>query len=85
MLVPEHILVYFEIWDIRMDMSPVYALVCSNLMPRAAQIIDKFHVMKYVYEAVLEVRVCVKKELANGIKNTSLRACSAISLYLSFP
>ena len=35
-----------KIKHISMDMSPVYALVCSNLMPRAAQIIDKFHVMK---------------------------------------
>jgi len=41
-----------KIKHIGMDTSLVYALICSNLMPRASQIIDKFHVMKYVYEAV---------------------------------
>jgi transposase len=48
---------------ISMDMSPTYAMVCSNLMPFSRQIIDKFHVMKYVYEAVSEVRIKIKKEL----------------------
>ena len=49
--------------NISMDMSPTYALVCNNLIPRATQVIDKFHVMKYVYEAVSEVRLRIKKEL----------------------
>jgi transposase len=48
---------------ISMDMSPTYALVCNNLMPGAARIIDKFHVMKYVYEAITEVRIRIKKEV----------------------
>ena len=56
-----------KIRHISMDMSPVYALICSNLIPRAVQIIDKFHVMKYVYESVSEVRIRVKKELANTL------------------
>jgi len=56
-----------KIKHISVDMSPVYALVCSNLMPRSAQIIDKFHVMKYVYQAVSEVRISIKKELANTL------------------
>jgi len=59
---------------ISMDMSPTYALVFSDLVPRAMRIIDKFHVMKYVYDAVSEVRIRLKKELANtltkGIKKT---------------
>jgi len=45
-----------KITNISMDMSPTYALVCNNLIPRAKQVIDKFHVMQYVYDAVLEVR-----------------------------
>ena len=52
---------------ISMDMSPTYALVCSDLMPRAMRIIDKFHVMKYVYDAVSEVRIRLKKELATTL------------------
>ena len=52
---------------ISMDMSPVYALVFSDLVPRAMRIIDKFHVMKYVYDAVSEVRIRIKKELASTL------------------
>jgi len=49
--------------NISMDMSATYALVMNNLVPRATQVIDKFHVMKYVYDAVSEVRIRIKKEL----------------------
>jgi transposase len=60
--------------NISMDMSPTYALVCNNLMPRAMQVIDKFHVMKYVYDAVADVRIKIKKEitatLTKGKKKT---------------
>ena len=44
-------------------MSPTYALVCNDLIPRARQVIDKFHVMKYVYDSVSEVRTKIGKEL----------------------
>jgi len=52
-----------KIKNITMDMSPTYALVFSNLVPEATQIIDKFHVMKYVYDAVAEVRNQIRKDL----------------------
>ena len=55
-----------ELWRIRsisMDMSPTYTLVCNNLIPRATQVIDKFHVMKYVYDAVGQVRIRTQKDL----------------------
>jgi transposase len=52
-----------KVKNISMDMSPTYALVCNNLIPNATQVIDKFHVMKHVYEAVSEVRTRIKKEL----------------------
>jgi len=55
-----------ELWRIKsisMDMSPTYALVCNNLIPRATQVIDKFHVMKYVYDAVGQVRIRTQKDL----------------------
>jgi transposase len=64
-----------RIKNISMDMSPTYALVCKNVVPRAQQIIDKFHVMKYVYQCVLEVRIRIKKELcaklSKGKKKTA--------------
>jgi transposase len=56
-----------KIKAISMDMSPTYALVCNNLIPRATQVIDKFHVMKYVYDAVSEVRINIKKELSKNL------------------
>jgi len=56
-----------KIRHISMDMSPSYALVCNDLIPCAMRIIDKFHVMKYVYEAIAEVRIRIKKELANTL------------------
>ena len=56
-----------KVKNVSMDMSPTYALVVDNLMPRAGQIIDKFHVMKYVYDAVGEVRIKIKKELTSSL------------------
>ena len=56
-----------KIRNISMDMSPTYALVCNNLIPRARQVIDKFHVMKYVYDSVSEVRTKIGKELATTL------------------
>ena len=53
--------------SISMDMSPTYALVAGHLMPRATQVIDKFHVMKYVYDAVKEVRGKIRKELTASL------------------
>ena len=46
-----------------MDMSATYALVCSQLISQATQVIDKFHVMQHVYESVGEVRIRIRKEL----------------------
>ena len=56
-----------QIKHISMDMSSTYALVCNDLIPCAMRIIDKFHVMKYVYEAIAEVRIRIKKELMSTL------------------
>jgi transposase len=56
-----------KIKNVSMDMSPTYALVFNNLVPQAVQVADKFHVMKYVYEAVGEVRKRIVKELQNSL------------------
>jgi transposase len=36
-------------------------------MPYAQKVVDKFHVMQYVYDAVLDVRSRLKKELAEKL------------------
>ena len=56
-----------EVKNISMDMSPTYALVADNLMPQAKQVIDKYHVMKYVYDAVCGVRRQIRKTLAENL------------------
>jgi transposase len=56
-----------QVKSISMDMSPTYSLVADNLMPLATQVIDKFHVMKYVYDAVKGVRGKIRKELTGKL------------------
>ena len=52
-----------KVRNVSLDMSATYALTCSNFMPMATQVIDKFHVMRYVYDAVSQVRINISKEL----------------------
>jgi len=63
-----------KVQNISMDMSSTYSLVADNQMPLATQVIDKFHVMKYVYDAVKEVRGKIRKvltaSLSKGKKKT---------------
>jgi len=56
-----------KVKNVSMDMSPTYSLVVDNLLPQATQVIDKFHVMKYVYEAVKETRNKIRKELTANL------------------
>jgi transposase len=66
-----------QIKNISMDMSSTYALVFNDLVPRATQVIDKFHVMKYAYEAVLQCQKQDSKRIAatthNGKKTNGRR------------
>lgn len=48
-------------------MSPTYALVFNDLVPYAEHIIDKFHVMQYVYDAVGAVRKRKLKEMQSQL------------------
>ncbi|MDR0968909.1 MAG: transposase, partial [Lentimicrobiaceae bacterium] len=63
-----------KIQHISMDMSATYALVFNHLVPKAAQIVDKFHVMKYVYQTVCDVRSktvkSLQSQLSKGKKRT---------------
>ena len=56
-----------KVQSISMDMSATYSLVADNQMPLATQVIDKFHVMKYVYDAVKGVRGMIRKELTGRL------------------
>jgi transposase len=62
-----------KIKNVSMDMSSTYALVFNNLVPRATQVIDKFHVMKYVYGAVCDVRSKMVKELQQKLSKGKKR------------
>jgi transposase len=43
------------------DMSPTYLKVCKEILPLTQVVVDKFHVMQYVYGAVEDVRLRIKK------------------------
>jgi transposase len=62
-----------KIKNVSMDMSPTYALVFNDLVPRAIQVVDKFHVMKYIYEAVGEVRKRIVKDLQACLSKGKIR------------
>jgi transposase len=62
-----------QIKNISMDMSSTYALVFNDLVPRATQVIDKFHVMKYAYEGVCSVRSRTVKELQQQLSKGKKR------------
>jgi len=49
--------------NISMDMSATYALVMNNLIPCATQVIDKFHVMKYVSACAAKSELELKSTL----------------------
>lgn len=52
-----------KIKNIACDMAPSYLNFCKSILPLALIIIDKFHVMKYVYDAVQSVRMEIRKEI----------------------
>lgn len=45
------------------DMAPSYLRFIREHLPQSEIIVDKFHVMKYVYDAVQQVRMEVRKEI----------------------
>jgi transposase len=62
-----------KIKNVSMDMSSTYALVFNDLVPKAVQVIDKFHVMKYVCQSVCEVRSKTVKELRTQLSKGKKR------------
>ncbi|KAA6342947.1 hypothetical protein EZS27_009352 [termite gut metagenome] len=63
-----------KVKSISCDMSPTYLKVCRNKLPQAQRVIDKFHIMQYVYDAVAQVRQRIQKglteELSKGKQKT---------------
>ena len=56
-----------KIKSISCDMSPTYLSAIKEQIPWAKTVIDKFHVMQYVYSAVSEVRLRIKNELSASL------------------
>lgn len=56
-----------KVRSISCDMSAGYIKVCLEQLPDARVVIDKFHVMRYVYDAVQSVRTKLKKELTDQL------------------
>ena len=52
-----------RIKNISCDMAPSYLNFCRTILPFALIIIDKFHVMSYIYDAVQSVRMQLRKEV----------------------
>ena len=62
-----------KIETISCDMSAGYLRVCADELPKTKVVIDKFHVMQYVYDAVLAVRLNLKKELTGGLSKEKIK------------
>jgi len=58
-----------RIKSISCDMAAGYLKICSDELPKAKVVIDIFHVIQYVYDAVLDVRTRIKKELSEQLTN----------------
>jgi transposase len=56
-----------KVESISCDMSATYLSAIKEQMPWAKIVIDKFHVMQYVYDAVSDVRIRIKNELSSSL------------------
>lgn len=56
-----------KVESISCDMSATYLSAIKDQMPWAKIVIDKFHVMQYVYDAVSDVRIRIKNELSSSL------------------
>lgn len=65
-----------KIRSISCDMSATYLQVCAEQLPGVRVVIDKFHVMQYVYNAVLDVRARIKKELSATLSKGKVKTHS---------
>lgn len=54
-------------------MSAGYIKVCNNQFAEAKIVVDKFHVMQYVYNAVMDVQSRTKKELLSQLSKGRIK------------
>ncbi len=59
-----------KIQYINLDMSPTMKKICSDTIPEAVKIIDKFHVIKHIMEALNTVRLEIKQTLKQSKEPT---------------
>jgi transposase len=52
-----------EVQGIACDMSPMMKSICREKMPNASIVIDKFHVIKHLLDALQSVRLDIKKRI----------------------
>jgi transposase len=62
-----------QIKTVSCDMSATYLKVIEEDIPNAKAVVDKFHVMQYVYDAVLEVRTQIRKELIENLSKGKVK------------
>ena len=60
-LIPENIRSTIE--SLTLDMSPMFNKICTQLFTHAQLVIDKFHVIKHLMDALNTVRLELKKKL----------------------
>jgi transposase len=56
-----------KVESISCDMSPTYLSICEDTFSKATIVVDKFHVMQYVIDAVQSVRIRIKNDLMNQL------------------
>lgn len=59
--------------SISCDMSPTYLKLCSKVFVNAEIVIDKFHVMQHVYDALQQVRLTTQKDLKEQLSEGKKR------------
>ena len=72
------------IQQISCDMSPSYLKLCREYLPKSQIVIDKFHVIKYVYDAVQLVRNRIKKQVEKSLpKRKDIKSSSEDEVILT--
>ena len=72
------------IQQISCDMSPSYLKLCREYLPKSQIVIDKFHVIKYVYDAVQSVRNRIKKQVEKSLpKRKDIKSSSEDEVILT--
>lgn len=55
-----------EVKSVSCDMSPSYKIFCKKIFPNTQMVIDKFHVVKHLMDALQQVRKQLKSQCINS-------------------